>query len=327
MKPLRHLSAQEVTEAAPPLIERLGLAELTMRSLGREAEMPAKIGVHPRQVGSLAHAMPALLRGEDQDGSHDLIGVKWIVGFPENPQIGLPTYSALVILNDSATGLPIAIMDAGSVTTLRTAAVSGVAIRRFAPERLGRPMRVAVLGAGAQARNHLPIIGHVLPGATVAITDAVESRAETIARESGDVAGLAGVAVARSIREAVDGADVVVSVVGFGPVHQTLDPAWLAPDVLFVAVDYDMQAPASLAREATFLVDERDQFRATRDEEWFAGYPDPEMTIGEALRGSVRRPPGRILVSHLGVGLADVVFASAILARAEQLGLGRVLPR
>ena len=327
MKPLRHLSAKEVTEAAPPLIERLGLAELTMRSLGRAAEMPAKIGVHPRQVGSLAHAMPALLRGEDEDGSHDLIGVKWIVGFPENPRIGLATYSALVILNDSVTGLPIAIMDAGSVTTLRTAAVSGVAIRRFAPERLDRPMRVAVLGAGAQARNHLPIIGHVLPGATVKITDAVESRAETLAGESGGVAGLAGVAVAGSIREAVEGADVVVSVVGFGAAHQALDPAWLIPDVLFVAVDYDMQAPASLAREATFLVDERDQFLATRDEEWFAGYPDPEMTIGEALRGSLRRPRGRVLISHLGVGLADVVFASAILARAEELGLGRVLPR
>jgi len=39
------------------------------------------------------------------------------------------------------------------------------------------------------------------------------------------------------------------------------------------------------------------------------------------------RQPGRILVTHLGVGLADVVFASAILARAEQLGLGRILPR
>ena len=65
------------------------------------------------------------------------------------------------------------------------------------------------------------------------------------------------------------------------------------------------------------------------------GYPDPDATLGEALRGAAvdeagrlraARRSGRVLVAHLGVGLADVVFASAILARAEQLGLGRVLP-
>jgi ornithine cyclodeaminase/alanine dehydrogenase-like protein (mu-crystallin family) len=82
-------------------------------------------------------------------------------------------------------------------------------------------------------------------------------------------------------------------------------------------------------------VDERAQFLATRSESWFAGYPDPDATLGEVLREAAAgeagrrraaRRPGRALVTHLGVGLADVVFASAILARAEQLGLGRVLP-
>ncbi len=327
MRQLRHLSAEEVAGAAPTLIERLGLAELTMRALGAGAQMPAKIGVQPRQIGSLAHAMPALLPGEADDGSADLIGMKWIAGFPLNPTLGLATYNALVILNDAATGLPIAVMDAGSITAQRTAAVSGVAIRRFAPERLDRPARVAVLGAGAQARSHLPVIGHVLRGASVTVTDVERSRAEQLVRESGNIPGLASIAVAGGIREAVEGADVVLSVVSFGPERQALDPAWLVPDVLFVAVDYDMQAPASLAREAFFLVDERDQFLATRSADTFAGYPDPDMTIGEAFREGTRRPAGRILVSHLGTGLADVVFASAILARAEQLGLGRILPR
>jgi hypothetical protein len=49
MKPLRHLSAAEVTAAMPPLLERLALAERTMRALGSGAEMPPKIGLHPRQ--------------------------------------------------------------------------------------------------------------------------------------------------------------------------------------------------------------------------------------------------------------------------------------
>ena len=316
----------------PPLTERLELAEAMLRALGNDAELPAKIGVHPRQPGSLAHAMPALLRGPASDGGGDLIGVKWIAGFPENPTLGLPAYHALVILNDSTNGLPLAVMDAGRITAQRTAAVSGAAIKLFAPRGGGVAGRagaaeVAILGAGVQGRGHLPVIGRLLPGASIRVADLDRTRAGELAAEARSIEGIAAATAATSVRGAVEGADVIVSAVSFGPEHQTLDPPWLGPETLFVAVDYDMQAPAALAREALFVVDERDQFLATRAGGGFAGYPDPAATLGEALRSGLARPAGRVLVSHLGVGLADVVFASAILARAERLGLGVTLPR
>jgi ornithine cyclodeaminase/alanine dehydrogenase-like protein (mu-crystallin family) len=311
----------------PSLPERLALAELTLRALGRSAELPAKVGVHPRQAGSLGHAMPALLRGQAGDGSADLIGVKWIVGFPDNPAAGLPTYHAQVILNDARNGLPLAIMDAGTITAQRTAGVSGVAIRLFAPPLDRRAAKVAFLGAGAQAGSHLPVVGHLLPGCSIRLTDLDADRARMLAAWGASVEGVASVEAVPNVCQAVEDADVVVSVVSFGPAHQTLDPSWLGPETLFVAVDYDMQAPAVLASEALFVVDERDQFLATRAAGGFAGYPNPAATLGEALRDGLTRPAGRVLVSHLGVGLADVVFASAILRRAEQLGLGVLLPR
>jgi ornithine cyclodeaminase/alanine dehydrogenase-like protein (mu-crystallin family) len=337
MKPLRHLSAAEVTAGMPPLPERLALAERTMRALGVAAELPPKIGVHPRQAGSLAHAMPALLRGDAADGSEDLIGAKWITGFPANPGLGLPTYHALVLLNDPVTGEPVAVMDAATITAHRTAAISGTAIRHLLAGGVasGLAPRVAVLGAGAQARSHIPVLGHLLPGCRVAVTDIDGARAEMLALDAADTDGIGAAVAVAGVREAVESADIVVSVVSFGPDRQALDPAWLLPNVLFVAVDYDMEAPAALARAALFVVDDRDQFLAARSGPVFAGYPDPDATIGDLLRGegpaaasnaAVGRPSGRILVTHLGVGLADVIFASAILARAEQLGLGRILP-
>ena len=282
--------------------------------------------------------MPAMLRGDAADGSADLIGAKWITGFPANPALGLPTYHALVLLNDPLTGEPLAVMDAATITAARTAAISGTAIRHFLPGGTGQgggPARVAVLGAGAQARGHMPLIGYLLPGARVRIADVDGVRASALAQEASSVAGIGSAESVPSVPEAVESADVVVSVVSFGPDSQALDPAGLSSEALFVAVDYDMQAPAELAREALFVVDERDQFLATRSGPTFAGYPDPDATLGELFRGDappgpgnrVGRPAGRILVTHLGVGLADVVFASAILARAGQLGLGRLLPR
>ena len=342
MPQLRYLDAAEVAAAMPSLSDRLALAEQVLCALGADAEMPAKIGVHPRQAGSLAQAMPALLRGSAVDGSDDLIGMKWIAGFPANPTLALATYNALVLLNDPRNGLPLAILDAAAITAQRTAAVSGAAMRALSPSIAGRAARVAVLGAGAQARSHIPVIGHLLPSAEVAITDLDPERSTAAVAAATTTPGIGSARAVASAREAVDGADVVVSVVSFGSGRQALDPDWLGPETLFVAVDYDMEAPAALAREAFFVVDERDQFLATRSATQFAGYPDPDATLGEVLRAGSQgspgsairggpqaspRRPGRILVSHLGVGLADVVFASAILARAEQLGLGRLMPR
>ncbi len=232
-------------------------------------------------------------------------------------------------------------MEAGTITAARTAAISGTAIRHFLPggaaasaRERARPWQVAMLGAGAQAGGHLPVIGHLLPGAQVRVVDVDRTRAAAFADESAQVEGIGSIRAVAGVDEAVDSADVVVSMVSFGPTHQALDTASLAPDVLFVAVDYDMQAQAALAREALFVVDERDQFLATRSADSFAGYPDPDATLGELLRGEASHRPragggtgGRILVTHLGVGLADVVFAAAVLARAELLGLGRLLPR
>ena len=108
-----------------------------------------------------------------------------------------------------------------------------------------------------------------------------------------------------------------------------MDASWLGPDALVVPVDYATMCAASVARDAAlFLVDDRGQFLANRDAGQFDDYPDPTATIGEAiLAGTTRPPSGRVVVTHLGVGLADVVFADAIVRRAEELGLGTMLPR
>ena len=104
---------------------------------------------------------------------------------------------------------------------------------------------------------------------------------------------------------------------------------WLTDDALVVPVDYATYCAAEVAREAAlFLVDERGQFLANRDAGLFDDYPDPTATIGEALLAGTSRPAsGRVVVTHLGVGLADVVFGAALLRRATDLGLGTKLPR
>jgi ornithine cyclodeaminase/alanine dehydrogenase-like protein (mu-crystallin family) len=313
----------------PGLDERLDLAERTMRALVADAQLPPKIAVHPRPQGSFVHAMPAHLRDIDPSGAGDLVGMKWVSGFATNNEIGLPAINALVVLNDPATGLPTAILDGGPITAARTAAVSGVAIRAFAPSTAGRPPRAALIGAGTQGHSHVPILGHVLPGVELTLFDRHPDRAAALAESAGSTEGIGSVALAADARSAVAAADVVVTAASFGPVRQVMTDEWLMPDALVVAVDYATYCAGSTARNAAlFLVDHREQFLANRDAGLFEGYPDPTATIGEALLKSVSRPAsGRVIVTHLGVGLADLVFGDAIVRRAEDLGLGVALPR
>ena len=130
--------------------------------------------------------MPAHLPGAAADGSDDLVGMKWVAGFATNNALGLPAINAVVVLNDAGTGLPVAILDGGPITAERTAAVSGVAIRRFAPQVAGRPVRAALIGGGVQGHSHVPVLGHVLPGVELTVFDRHPERAEALASEPVD---------------------------------------------------------------------------------------------------------------------------------------------
>jgi ornithine cyclodeaminase/alanine dehydrogenase-like protein (mu-crystallin family) len=326
--PLRYLSADDVRAAMPPLDERLALAELTLTALATPgaAELPPKMAVHPRPDGSFAHAMPAHLRAATAAG--DLLGIKWIAGFGSNGARGLPTIHGLVVLTDAATGVPTAVLDAGPITAERTAAVSGVAIRHLAPQVGERAPRGALIGAGVQGHSHLAVLGLLLAGLELRVYDRHPDRAAALAEAARATTGIASAQAAPSAREAVDGADVVVTAASFGPVRQVMTNDWLAPHALIVAVDYATYCAAEVARDADlFLVDHRDQFLANRDAGLFDGYPDPTAMLGEAIRAATARPTGRVVVTHLGVGLADVVFGDAIVRRAQARNLGVELAR
>ena len=103
-----------------------------MVALVSDAELPPKIAVHPRPEGSFGHAMPAHLRGADPAGADDLVGIKWIAGFPENRSRGLPTLHGSSCWSTRSTA-----GRSRSSTRGRSprSTVSGVAIDRFRPAR------------------------------------------------------------------------------------------------------------------------------------------------------------------------------------------------
>lgn len=162
-----------------------------------EWTMPPKVYVTNYPAGDF-RAMPAL------GGGHALL--KWVTSFPGNPAQGLPTVSGVVLVSDAENGQLRAVLDAASVTALRTGAAAVLAA-----ETLGRAdaRTAAVVGAGvngkAAARTFLA------RGRMVSIWDVDEARARRAAQEL-------GAELAPSPAEAL-AADLVVTVT---PGHEVL---------------------------------------------------------------------------------------------------------
>jgi alanine dehydrogenase len=97
--------------------------EAFLRHNAGEWVMPAKVYLESQPHGDF-RAMPALGDG--------LAVLKWISSFPGNPARGLPTVIGTLLVSDAETSQPLAIIDAGAVTALRTGAVAPVAARALA---------------------------------------------------------------------------------------------------------------------------------------------------------------------------------------------------
>lgn len=99
----------------------------------------------------------------------NMIGTKMLAEFPENPSQGYPYLSGFVILNDAKYGQPLAVMDGGTLTALRTGAVGGVGIQYLAPKQVDS---VGLVGCGVQGLHQLWYACAVRPIKSIYLYDA-----------------------------------------------------------------------------------------------------------------------------------------------------------
>jgi ornithine cyclodeaminase/alanine dehydrogenase-like protein (mu-crystallin family) len=108
------------------------------------------------------------------------LGVKLVTLTPDNPGHGLPFVQAAYVLFDGDTQAPRAVLDGSALTALRTAAVSGLATRHLAGEHAAR---LAIFGAGVQARSHVEAMCAVRPVHELVVISRSEGPAEALADE------------------------------------------------------------------------------------------------------------------------------------------------
>ena len=317
-------------EEVPRLLPMAECMEAVAAALAALADGKAMLPLRsilwlPERVGGLG-LMPAALLPER------VVGLKAITFFPGNEGTELDTHQGAVLLFEAERGRLLAVMDATSITAIRTAAASGVATRLLAREDAGD---LAIIGSGVQARTHLEAmkIARRLRRVRVASKDPDRARSFA-ARESGKH-GIAVEPVA-SAREAVAGADLICTVTSSR--EPVLLGEWISPGAHINAVGSSVPHARELdtaavvrsrlyvdRREST--VNEAGDFLIPKKE---GAVSDDHILgeIGELLTGRVegRKSPEDItLFKSLGLAVEDVASARHIYEKAKSAGTGRFL--
>ncbi len=317
------LTADDVRRALPMAAAIEAMREGFLALATGRATLPQRTAVKLADRDALSLFMPARV-GE-------ALGAKIVSVFPGNVERGLPLIHGIVVLIDAETGRPTALLDGASLTAIRTGAASGLATDLLAAPEASR---VAVIGAGVQARTQLEAVCCVRRVKTVKVYSRTKQSAERFADEmagSGDVpssidvvgsaadaaSGADVICVATTSSEAVLGAEDVsdgqhINAVGsFSRAMIELDPQLVAR--CHVVVD-QREAALEEAGEVIAAVDAG-----------LVGEGDL-VELGDVVAGKARgfgvdeRPS---MFKSVGLAIQDMAAAASALERARGEGLGQ----
>ncbi len=248
---------------------------------------------------------------------------KLVSVFPENDRLGIPSHQGLIALFDVENGTPVAVMDGGYITQIRTGGTAAVAARLLAREDASV---LAILGAGAQGWSHLETFPRIRDFKEIRVASRNDERARDLAAHHPKARATA------TFEEAVRGADVVACCTDAREPIISLD--WLKPGVHVSAIGgtFGPELDAETVNASRIFV----EWRGAVTNPPPAGAHelqgiDPSLVteIGEVLAGT---NPGRqsaeemTLYKSTGIAVEDAATAALVYERALREGAGTRLP-
>ena len=283
--------------------------------------MPPVLSMHLAQVNGEVDVKTAYVPGLDG------FAIKVSPGFFDNPKIGLPSTSGLMMLLSARTGqVQALLLDNGYLTDLRTAAAGAVAARALA-----RPdaSTACILGAGLQARMQLRALALVRPLTRAVVWARDAAKAVAMAAEMTPRLGLT-VAAEPDAQAAVQQADIVVTTTPASTPILRAD--WLRPGQHVTAMGSDQPGKSEIDpavfRRVRYIPDRLPQTRSMGElRAAIAAGTVPANSdfpeLGAVLAGTApgRRSPGDITLADLtGTGVQDTAIATRALSRAGTAG-------
>jgi ornithine cyclodeaminase/alanine dehydrogenase-like protein (mu-crystallin family) len=288
-----------------------------------QTQTPLRVGVEPPGSNGVLLAMPCAV------AEPPALGAKIVSVFRDNPARGLPTVTSVYVLSDHTTGAPLALMDGGYLTGIRTAAGSAVATRLLAR---ADARTLGVFGTGVQARFHVETIRRVRDVERVRVSASSPQKAEVFAAWVTRTTGLAADAASADDTSAADlVAACTTSPTPVVSAAAVKDGAHINAVGAFTPSTREL--PSALVARARVYVDTRpgalseagDLLLAVSDGAFSLDRVAGE--VGEVLLGSV---PGRVratdvtVYKSVGAAFLDAATARLAFEAARERGVGTV---
>jgi ornithine cyclodeaminase/alanine dehydrogenase-like protein (mu-crystallin family) len=239
------------------------------------------------------------------------VAVKLVSIAPANPERGLPRIQGVVVLFDPVSLTPLALIDGAALTTLRTPAVSALAVRHVAA---ADARRLVVFGSGPQADGHIAAMLAVRSIEDVVIVGRDTGKAEALA-ERWVRPGLA--VRAGSAAEVADADLVVCATTAREPLF---DGGLVRPGACVVAVGSHeptaRELDTALVQRSRIVVEDVTTALREAGDLMLAGVAASDLvSLGELVVGRIREHAGPTVVKTVGMAWQDAVVAAAAVAR------------
>lgn len=258
--------------------------------------------------------------------THRYFAAKINANFSNNPvRHSLPTIQGLIVLSSGQNGRPLAILQSGVLTGIRTAAASALAAKNGARKAA---KKLALIGCGVQASYQADAMIGVRNISQIIVFDIERKKTNDLAQWIKAKHGIDAVC-ARSIEEAAGSADICVTCT---PSTKAIITASMVPKGCFVAaVGADNPDKQEIAPDvfsgARVIVDDPEQCAASGDlaHARKAGLDVPVVSLAEVASGAAqarRQESEIVLFDSTGVGVQDVAAAATVYELACQMGAG-----
>ncbi|MCA1915204.1 MAG: ornithine cyclodeaminase family protein [Methanospirillum hungatei] len=253
--------------------------------------------------------------------SLETAGVKIVNVHPENRKAGLPTVMAVTILLDPPTGTPVAVLNATTLTDLRTGACAAVATRALAHKTSGT---LGIIGSGRQAESGLLALSQVFEPEEVLVWSRSASHADEFVQRNSHLP------IRSTDIESAAGADVLLTVT---PSKTPLiHDAWIADGAHINAMGADapgkQELDPAILKRADVFVDDMDQAVHSGEVNVpisLGLYSPSEITgtLGRVLTGAIPKPsPGTVTVfDSTGLSITDLAAARLAIGKGRTIDL------
>ena len=322
---IRFLNGEDIRRLEPSNDEILGAVEAGLRAQGA-----GRTVIEPRM-----HLIPDpafdghfnVLRGYVADG--EMAGVKVVGDYERNYERDLPSEFALLNLMDARTGRPCAILDATAITSMRTGAMTAAGARVLAPTR---PKVLGHIGARGSAYWNVRLLDHLFDFEEIRVHSRRPESTRVFAdRLQADLGK--DVVVAGSWQSCLEGADVLVEASRLSEPAPLLETRWIKPGALVVPY-------GTMSAVEDDIVESMDKIVVDHWAQCLVGpfgclrrHVDSGQVTRESIHGELGdihagKLPGRerddetILFWHRGLSVSDIALGTALLDKAEHLGIG-----